>query len=67
MNRQTGEFWLDTGAQATVLTYETFCSLNVPIANVDAALAEADGKRLSVCGGVELEIKSNHDTIPLSV
>ena len=61
-NGQNVEFWLDTGAQATVLTYETFCLLKVPIVNVDAILAGADGKRLSVYGGVELEIKSKRNT-----
>ena len=63
MNGQTVKFLLNTGAKATMLTYETFCLFNVPIFNVDVILAGADGKRLSVYGGVDLEIKSKHRTI----
>ena len=56
------EFGLDTGAQVTVLTYDTLNSLGLPIADVDTILAGADGKRLSVCGGVELTISSKRNT-----
>jgi len=52
------EFCLDTGAQVTVLTYSTFCSLGLPIVNVKSILTGADGKRLDICGGVELFIKN---------
>ena len=43
------------------INLQNFFSLNVPTINVYVILTGADGKRLSVCGSVELKSKSKNN------
>ena len=60
VNGQSVLFSLDTGAEVTVLTYTTFCSLELPLADANFILAGADGRSLTVCGAVDIKIKGKN-------
>lgn len=56
------EFFLHTGVQVTVLTYDTFCLREFSIVAVDNTLTGADGERPDVEGCLEVKISSKQKT-----
>ena len=53
-------FNLDTGSSVTVLTYETYRSLDIPLYDYDVLLCAANGKRMVVYGSVRIYISSKN-------